>query len=292
MRPDIRPLIDEAEKFLAHKFANVAENVDKLKNIDMAVLESMLSRDDLKAGSEDEVFDMVVELARSRFPKEELREALTPLISRIVRFTYMSREKLNEALTCDDLDQEVIKNAVLEAHFFKEKPLYCRRALIANLKESIARLFVRRAYTLLPIKFVELEHPNTQCIVYLDIKLEEFANLSPGDHMRSESFHFLEQKFHIEVRKKNAFPGKFRVYLSITNGLVRKIKANVQFAVRTKRCGEFYPWKISHMSHVFDEDVETWRHFLCKGTAIIAHDNFYFINGTTLYLRVVVTNLS
>ncbi|KAK1312220.1 putative protein phosphatase 2C 1 [Acorus calamus] len=66
---DIRPLIDKAEKFLAHKFAHMSKNVDKLKNIDMVVLESMLSRDDLKAGSEDEVFDMVLELVRSRFQK-------------------------------------------------------------------------------------------------------------------------------------------------------------------------------------------------------------------------------
>ncbi|KAK1264948.1 BTB/POZ domain-containing protein POB1 [Acorus gramineus] len=295
MRPDIKPLIDKAEEILAHNFADVARQMDKLENIDMVLLESMLSRDDLRVSSEHEVFDMVLELARSRFPKEELREVLTSLVGRIVRLPYMTCAKLREVLVREDLDRDVVENVVLEALFFKDEPLYRKRALIAHHEESIDRRLVRRAYYMeRPIKFVEFERPNAQCIVYLDLTREECVKLSPGDCIRSESFHLLEQKFYISVENTNSkkLSHYFEVYLSLMDGLVSKIKMKVDIAVRRLPCGEFLTMK----KNIFHVNTNTLNCCLFRSKDIfdvscmryVAGDGPYFINGM-LHLRADLT---
>ncbi|KAJ6809020.1 BTB/POZ domain-containing protein POB1-like [Iris pallida] len=180
MASAVQPLTDAAKEFLANKYRDLSKSQDELTNLPLAGIEAILSSDILQVASEDAVYDFLLKWARAQYPKlEERREILGSRLGRLVRFPYMTCRKLRKVLTCNDLDNEISTKAVLEALFFKAETPHRQRAL-ASEESAVSRRFVERAYKYRPVKVVEFELPHPQCIVYLDLKREECANLFPS----------------------------------------------------------------------------------------------------------------
>ncbi|KAK6142748.1 hypothetical protein DH2020_023096 [Rehmannia glutinosa] len=98
-------------------------------------------------------------------------------------------------LTCNDFDHEFATKAVLDALFFKAEAPHRQRTHALEESTSTSRRFVERAYKYRPVKVVEFEHPRQQCVVYLDLKREECANLFPSGRVYSQAFHLGGQGF-------------------------------------------------------------------------------------------------
>ena len=154
---------------------------EEVMALPLAGVEAILSSDDLQVPSEDAVYDFVLKWARAQYSKlEERREVLGARLARFIRFPYMTCRKLKKVLTCNDFDHEIASKLVLEALFFKAEAPHRQRVLAAEESATLNRRFVERAYKYRPVKVVEFELPRQQCVVYLDLKREECANLFPS----------------------------------------------------------------------------------------------------------------
>ncbi|PKA56290.1 BTB/POZ domain-containing protein POB1 [Apostasia shenzhenica] len=291
MASAVQPLTDAAKDFLANKYRDITKFQDEVLNLPLAGIEAILSSDELQVASEDAVYDLVLKWARTQFPKlEERREILGLRFVRLIRFPFMTCRKLRKVLTCNDMDHEIASKAVLDALFFKAETPHRQRAL-ASEESNTNHRFMERAYKYRPVKVVEFELPHPQCIVYLDLKREECANLFPSGRVYSQAFHLGGQGFflsaHCNMDQQSSFHC-FGLFLGMQEKGSVSFTVDYEFAARTKPAGEFVNKYKGYYTFTGGKAVGYRNLFAIPWTSFMAEDSPYFINGI-LHLRAELT---
>lgn len=265
---------------------------EEVMALPLAGIEAILSGDDLQVASEDAVYDFVLKWARTQYPKlEERREILGARLSRLIRFPFMTCRKLKKVLTCNDFEHEVASKLVLEALFFKAEAPHRQRTLAAEDSVSMNRRFVERAYKYRPVKVVDFELPRQHCVVYLDLKREECANLFPAGRVYSQAFHLGGQGFflsaHCNMDQQSSFHC-FGLFLGMQEKGSVSFAVDYEFAARSKPTEEFVSKYKGNYKFTGGKAVGYRNLFAVPWTAFMAEDSLYFINGV-LHLRAELT---
>ncbi|PIN13280.1 hypothetical protein CDL12_14101 [Handroanthus impetiginosus] len=292
MADTVQPLMDAAKHFLAARFKDINKYQEEVLNLPLAGIEAVLFSNDLQVASEDAVYDFVLKWARIHYPKlEERREILSSRLLRFVRFPCMTCRKLKKILTCIDIDPELASKVVLDALFFKAEAPYRQRTLVAEEPNATFRRFVERAYKYRPVKVVEFELPRQQCIVYLDLKREECAQLHPSGRVYSQAFHLGGQGFflsgHCNMDQQSSFHC-FGLFLGMQEKGSVAFTVDYEFASRTKPSEDFVSKYKGNYTFTGGKAVGYRNLFGVPWTAFIADDSPYFINGI-LHLRAELT---
>ncbi|KAG0491276.1 hypothetical protein HPP92_004674 [Vanilla planifolia] len=291
MASAVQPLTDAAKNFLANKYRDISKFQDEVMNLPLAGIEAILGSDDLQVASEDAVYDLVLKWARAQYPKvEDRREILASHLWHLIRFPFMTCRKLRKVLSCNDLDHEIASKAVLDALFFKTETPHRQRAL-ASEDSSNNKRFVERAYKYRPVKVVDFELPHPQCIVYLDLKREECANLFPSGRVYSQAFHLGGQGFflsaHCNMDQQSSFHC-FGLFLGMQERNSICFTVDYDFAARAKPAGEFVNKYKGNYMFTGGKAVGYRNLFAIPWTSFMAEDSLYFINGI-LHLRAELT---
>ena len=265
---------------------------EEVMALPLAGVEAILSSDDLQVASEDAVYDFVLKWARTQYSKlEERREVLGARLARLIRFPYMTCRKLRKVLTCNDFDHEVASKLVLEALFFKADVPHRQRSQAAEESASLYRRFVERAYKYRPVKVVEFELPRQQCIVYLDLKREECANLFPSGRVYSQAFHLGGQGFflsaHCNMDQQSSFHC-FGLFLGMQEKGSVSFTVDYEFAARSRPTEDFVSKYKGNYTFTGGKAVGYRNLFAIPWTSFMAEDCLYFINGV-LHLRAELT---
>lgn len=258
----------------------------------LAGMEAILSSDELQVPSEDAVYDFVLKWARAQYPKlEERREVLGIRLSRFIRFPYLTPRKLRKILICNDFDHEVASKLVLEALFFKAEAPHRQRILASEEAATVNRHTVERAYKYRPVKVVEFELPRQQCVVFLDLKREECANLFPSGRVYSQAFHLGGQGFflsaHCNMDQQSSFHC-FGLFLGMQEKGSVTFAVDYEFAARSKPTEEFVSKYKGNYTFTGGKAVGYRNLFAIPWTSFMAEDSLYFINGV-LHLRAELT---
>ncbi|KAB2052392.1 hypothetical protein ERO13_A12G110300v2 [Gossypium hirsutum] len=288
----VQPLTDAAKQYLASRYKDMTKFQEEVMALPLAGIEAILSSDDLQIASEDAVYDFVLKWARTQYPKlEDRREVLGSRLARFIRFPYMTCRKLKKVLTCNDFDHEVSSKLVLEALFFKAEAPHRQRSLAAEESATLNRRFIERAYKYRPVKVVEFELPRQQCVVYLDLKREECANLFPSGRVYSQAFHLGGQGFflsaHCNMDQQSSFHC-FGLFLGMQEKGSVSFAVDYEFAARSKPTEEFVSKYKGNYTFTGGKAVGYRNLFAIPWTSFMAEDSLYFINGI-LHLRAELT---
>ncbi|THG20660.1 hypothetical protein TEA_002281 [Camellia sinensis var. sinensis] len=278
---DVQPLTDAAKQF--H---------DEVMSLPLAGIEAVLSSDDLQVASEDAVYDFVLKWSRAQYPKlEERREILGSRLGRYIRYPYMTPRKLKKVLTCNDFDHDLASKVVLEALFFKAEAPHRQRTLAAEESATINRRFIERAYKYRPVKVIEFELPRQQCVVYLDLKREECANLFPSGRVYSQAFHLGGQGFflsaHCNMDQQSSFHC-FGLFLGMQEKGSVTFAVDYEFAARSKPTEEYISKYKGNYTFTGGKAVGYRNLFAIQWTSFMAEDSLYFLKGI-LHLRAELT---
>ncbi|RZC22479.1 BTB/POZ domain-containing protein POB1 isoform B [Glycine soja] len=291
MADAVQPLTDAAKQYLASRYKDITKFQEEVMGLPLAGIEAILSSDELQVASEDAVYDFVLKWVRTQYPKlEERREVLGTRLARLIRFPYMTCRKLKKVLTCNDFDHDVASKLVLEALFFKAEAPHRQRILAAE-SASFNRLFVERAYKYRPVKVVEFELPRQQCVVYLDLKREECANLFPSGRVYSQAFHLGGQGFflsaHCNMDQQSSFHC-FGLFLGMQEKGSVSFAVDYEFAAKSRPTEEFVSKYKGNYVFTGGKAVGYRNLFAIPWTTFMAEDSLYFINGA-LHLRAELT---
>uniref|UniRef100_A0A803M4Y9 BTB domain-containing protein n=1 Tax=Chenopodium quinoa TaxID=63459 RepID=A0A803M4Y9_CHEQI len=292
MAEAVQPLTDAVKQYLADRYKDISKFQEEVMALPIAGIEAILCSDDLQVASEDAVYDFVLKWARAQFPKlEERREILATRLGRFIRFPYMTCRKLRKVLSCPDFDHEVSSKLVLEALFFKAEAPHRQRILAAEESASTNRRFLERAYKYRPVKVVEFELPGQQCVVYLDLKREECANLFPSGRVYSQAFHLGGQGFflsaHCNMDQQSSFHC-FGLFLGMQEKGSVTFAVAYEFAARSKPTEDFQSKYKGNYTFMGGKAVGYRNLFGIPWTSFMADDSLYFINGI-LHLRAELT---
>ncbi|XP_020272138.1 BTB/POZ domain-containing protein POB1-like [Asparagus officinalis] len=299
MASAVQPLTSAAREFLANKYRNLSKFQEEVMNLPLVGIEAILSSDNLQVASEDAVYDFVLKWARAHYPKaEERRKILRSHLGRLIRFQHMTCRKLKKVLTCTNLGDKISSKAdlALEALFFIEETPHCltleESVSTLTLEDSVStRRCTERAYKYRPVKVVEFEQPHPQCIVYLDLKREEFSNLSPGGRIYSQAFHLGGQGFflsaHCNLDQQSSFHC-LGLFLGMQETGSVLFTVDYEFAARTKPAGDFVSKYKGCYTFTGGKAVGYRNLFAIPWTSFIAEDSPYFIDGV-LHLRAELT---
>ncbi|KAK6142758.1 hypothetical protein DH2020_023106 [Rehmannia glutinosa] len=281
MAEAVQPLTDAAKQFLAARYKDIS-NWNR----------GNLVGDDLQVASEDAVYDFALKWTRTHYQKlEERRDILCTRLGRYIRFPYMTSRKLRKVLTCNDFDHEFATKAVLDALFFKAEAPHRQRTHALEESTSTSRRFVERAYKYRPVNVVEFEHPRQQCVVYLDLKREECANLFPSGRVYSQAFHLGGQGFflsaHCNMDQQSSFHC-FGLFLGMQEKGSVTFAVDYEFASRSKPLEEYISKYKGNYIFTGGKAVGYRNLFSIPWTSFMADDSLYFINGV-LHLRAELT---
>ncbi|KAK9280549.1 hypothetical protein L1049_014242 [Liquidambar formosana] len=292
MADAVQPLTDAAKQFLAARYKDITKFQEEVMGLPLAGIEAVLSSDDLQVASEDAVYDFVLKWSRAQYPKlEERREVLGSRLCRFIRFPYMTCRKLKKVLTCNDFDHDLASKVVLEALFFKAEAPHRQRILAGEESATTYRRFVERAYKYRPVKVVEFELPRQQCVVYLDLKREECANLFPSGRVYSQAFHLGGQGFflsaHCNMDQQSSFHC-FGLFLGMQEKGSVTFAVDYEFAARSQPTDEYISKYKGNYTFTGGKAVGYRNLFAIPWTSFMAEDSLYFINGI-LHLRAELT---
>ncbi|EXB52718.1 BTB/POZ domain-containing protein [Morus notabilis] len=292
MAEAVQSLTDAAKQYLAARYRDITKFQEEVMALPLAGIEAILASDDLQIASEDAVYDFVLKWSRAQYPKlEERREVLGSRLARYIRFPYMTCRKLKKVLTCNDFDHEIASKLVLEALFFKAEVPHRQRALASEDSATMNRHFVERAYKYRPVKVVEFELPRQQCVVYLDLKREECANLYPSGRVYSQAFHLGGQGFFLSAHCNMDQQGSFHCF-GLFLGMQEKgsvtFAVDYEFAARSKPAEEFVSKYKGNYTFTGGKAVGYRNLFQLLWTNFMAEESPYFINGV-LHLRAELT---
>ncbi|KAL3356120.1 hypothetical protein AABB24_017006 [Solanum stoloniferum] len=292
MADAVRPLTDAAKQFLAARYKDITKFQEEVMKLPLAGIEAILSSDDLQVASEDAVYDFVLKWTRAHYPLiEERREILSSRLGRCIRFPFMSCRKLRKVLACNDFEHEFASKLVLEALFFKAEAPHRQRTQAAEESASTSRRFVERAYKYRPVKVVEFELPRQQCIVYLDLKRDECANLFPSGRVYSQAFHLGGQGFflsaHCNMDQQSSFHC-FGLFLGMQEKGSVSFTVDYEFAARTTLAEEYVSKYKGNYTFTGGKAVGYRNLFAIPWTSFMAEDSLYFIKGV-LHLRAELT---
>ncbi|KAG0490608.1 hypothetical protein HPP92_007471 [Vanilla planifolia] len=291
MASAVQPLTDAAKEFLANKFRDIAKYQDEVMNLPLAGIEAILSSDHLQISSEDAVYDLMLKWARVQYPKlEERREILVSRLLPLIRLPFMTCRKLKKVLVCNDLDHDVSFKAVMDALFFKaDTPHNVRMPATYGFNSN--SWFIERGYRYRPVKVVDFELPHLQCVVYLDLKREECANLFPSGRVYSQAFFLGGQGFflsgHCNMDMQTGLHC-FGLFLGMQEKGSVSFTVDYEFAARTKPTDEFVSKYKGFYTFTGGKAVGYRNLFGIPWTSFLAEDSIYFLNGS-LHLRAELT---
>ncbi|KAK4415883.1 BTB/POZ domain-containing protein POB1 [Sesamum alatum] len=290
MADAVQPLTETARRFLASRYKDMSKYQDEVLDLPLAGVEAILSSDDLQVASEDAVYDFVLKWTRTHYQKlEERRDVLCTRLGRYIRFPYMTSRKLRKVLTCNDFNHDFAAKAVLDALFFKAESPHRQRVHAVEEEESAttSRRFVERAYKYRPVKVLEFEFPRHQCVVYLDLKREECANLFPSGRVYSQAFHLGGQGFflsaHCNMDQQSSFHC-FGLFLGMQEKGCAKFAVDYEFAARSKPTEDFISKYKGNYTFTGGKAVGYRNLFSIPWTSFMADESNYFINDI-LHLR-------
>ncbi|XP_022147170.1 BTB/POZ domain-containing protein POB1-like [Momordica charantia] len=292
MADAVQSLTDAAKQFLAGRYKDITKCQEEVIVFPLSGIEAILSSNELQMASEDAVYDFVLKWARLHYPLlEERQEVLGTRLARFIRFPYMSCRKLKKVLTCTDFDHEVASTLVIEALFFKADLPHRQRTMIAEKSASSSHSFVERMYKYRPVKVVEFELPRQQCVVYLDLKREECANLFPSGRVYSQAFHLGGQGFflsaHCNMDQQSSFHC-FGLFLGMQEKGSVTFTVDYEFSARSKPSEEFVSKYKGNYTFTGGKAVGYRNLFAIPWTSFMAEDSIHFINGV-LHLRAELT---
>ncbi|KAF5811519.1 putative chromatin remodeling & transcription regulator BTB-POZ family [Helianthus annuus] len=292
MAEAVQPLTDAAKQFLAVRYKDITKFLDEVLTLPLAGVEAILASDDLQVASEDAVYDFVLKWSRLQYPKiEERREILATRLAQFIRFPYMTCRKLRKVMACNDFDHDFAQKVVVEALFFKAEAPHRQRTLAADENPNPNRRFIERAYKYRPVKVVEFEQPRQQCVVYLDLKREECANLFPAGRVYSQAFHLGGQGFflsaHCNMDQQSSFHC-FGLFLGMQEKGSVTFAVDYEFAARSKPTEEYISKYKGNYTFTGGKAVGYRNLFAIPWTSFMAEDSLYFINGI-LHLRAELT---
>ncbi|KAM1068815.1 hypothetical protein ACFX2I_000740 [Malus domestica] len=292
MAEAVLALTDAAKQYLAVRYKDISKFFEEVMALPLAGIEAIISSDELQVASEDAVYDFVLKWCRTHYPKlEERRDILGARLARYIRFPYMTCRKLKKVLTCNDFDHEAASKLVLEALFFKAEAPHRQRILAAEESGTLNRRFVERAYKYRPVKVVEFDLPRQQCVVYLDLKREECANLFPSGRVYSQAFHLGGQGFflsaHCNMDQQSSFHC-FGLFLGMQEKGSVSFAVDYEFAARSKPTEEFISKYKGNYTFTGGKAVGYRNLFAIPWTSFMADDSPFFINGV-LHLRAELT---
>ncbi|KAL8208084.1 hypothetical protein R6Q57_007496 [Mikania cordata] len=292
MAEAVQPLTDAAKQFLAARYKDITKFQEEVLNLPLPGVEAILASDDLQVASEDAVYDFVLKWSRNHYPKiEERREILATRLAQFIRFPYMTCRKLRKVMACSDFDHDFAQKVVVEALFFKAEAPHRQRTLAADESPNSNRRFVERAYKYRPVKVVEFELPRQQCVVYLDLKREECANLFPSGRVYSQAFHLGGQGFflsaHCNMDQQSSFHC-FGLFLGMQEKGSVTFAVDYEFAARSKPTEEYISKYKGNYTFTGGKAVGYRNLFAIPWTSFLAEDSLYFINGI-LHLRAELT---
>ncbi|CAM8990460.1 unnamed protein product [Rhodiola kirilowii] len=280
MADAVQPLTEAAKQFLSSHYNDITKFGQEVLDLPLAGFEAVLSNDDLHVSSEDAVYDLVLKYVRTRYPSmEERRKVLGTRLSRLIRFPFMTCRKLRKVLTCTDFDPEPISKVVMDALFFKAETPHRQRSLAAA--DTANRHFAERAYKYRPVKIMEFEFPQPQCVVYLDLKREECANLFPIGRIYSQAFHLSGQGFflsaHCNMDQENAFHC-FGLFLGMQEKGSKTCSVDYKFSTRMKPKEDFEVRYTGTYTFTGGKAVGYRNLLSLPWVDFLAADSKYFIN--------------
>ncbi|XP_074264949.1 BTB/POZ domain-containing protein POB1-like [Silene latifolia] len=296
MAEAVKPLTDEAKKFLALRFKDMAKYHEEVMNLPLAGIEAVLCSDQLQVASEDAVYDFAVKWARTHYPDlEQRREVLGTRLCKLIRFPYMTCRKLKKVLTCNDIETDLASRLVMEALFFKAEPPYRQRALLADVANTSTNVnfcrYIERAYKYRPVKVVEFETPRQQCVVYLDLKKEECQNLHPSGRVYSQAFHLGGQGFflsaHCNMDQQSSFHC-FGLFLGMQEKGSVTFTVEYEFGARQKTSDDYMSRYRGNYTFMGGKAVGYRNLFGVPWTSFMADDSPFFVNDV-LHLRAELT---
>ncbi|KAI5423889.1 hypothetical protein KIW84_030201 [Lathyrus oleraceus] len=289
----VRPLIIAAKQYLATRYKNITKHQEELMGLPIAGVVALLSSDELQVASEDVVFDFVLKWARTQYPSlEERREIFRSKLIHFIRFPYMTCDKLRTVLTCNDVDHRVTSKLVFDALYFKNEVPHVQKILAAK-SASTGRRFVERSYKYRPVKVVEFELPHQHCVVYLNLKREECANLFPSSRICSQDFHLGGQRFFLSAHcnmNQRSFYHCFDLFLCMHEKDSSNITIGYKFDVRSRSSLEYINKHKGNFVFTGGRAVGYRNFFGIPWTSFMAEDSLFFINGI-LHLRVELSVL-
>ncbi|XP_057451187.1 BTB/POZ domain-containing protein At2g46260-like [Lotus japonicus] len=281
----VQPLIDVAKQYLVCRYKDITKSKKEAMALPLSGIEAILASDDLQVGSEDVVYDFVLKWARQHYNSlYERMEVLGTRLARLIRFPYMTCQKLEKVLTC--IDFRLASKLVREALFFKAE---AQQSLGADASLNCG--FVERAYKWRPVKVVEFELPREQCVVYMDLKRDEIATLFPFGRVKSQEFHLGGQMFFLfgECSRDNNNPSHhFAMGVGMRSKCLGSIVVDYEFAARSRPAKEeFLRQYKTHKT--FTGGTRAGRNlFGVPWSEFMAEDYPFFINGV-LHLKAVLT---
>ncbi|KAL1535945.1 BTB/POZ domain-containing protein-like protein isoform X2 [Salvia divinorum] len=288
----VQPLTDAAKHFLAARYKDVSKYQEEIMNLPLAGIEAVLCSDDLQVASEDAVYDLVLKWSRFHYQKlEERRDILCSQLGGYIRYPYMTGRKLKKLLTCNDFDCDFATKVVIDALFFKAEAPHRQRNHASEESTSTSRRFVERSYKYRPVKVIEFELPRQQCVVYLDLKRAECANLFPSGRVYSQAFHLGGQGFflsaHCNMDQQSSFHC-FGLFLGMQEKGSVSFAVDYEFAARSKPTEEYLSKYKGNYTFTGGKAVGYRNLFSIPWTNFIAEDSLHFINGI-LHLRAELT---
>ncbi|XP_047955766.1 BTB/POZ domain-containing protein At2g46260-like isoform X2 [Salvia hispanica] len=288
----VQPLTDAAKHFLAARYKDVSKYQEEIMNLPLAGIEAILCSDDLQVASEDAVYDLALKWSRFHYQKlEERRDILCSQLGGYIRYPYMTGRKLKKLLTCNDFDRDFATKVVIDALFFKAEAPHRQRNHASEESTSTSRRFVERSYKYRPVKVIEFELPRQQCVVYLDLKQAECANLFPSGRVYSQAFHLGGQGFflsaHCNMDQQSSFHC-FGLFLGMQEKGSVSFGVDYEFAARSKPTEEYLSKYKGNYTFTGGKAVGYRNLFSIPWTNFIAEDSLHFINGI-LHLRAELT---
>ncbi|XP_057746597.1 BTB/POZ domain-containing protein POB1-like [Arachis stenosperma] len=292
MADAVQPLTHAARQYLASIYKDILKFQEEVMSLPLVGIEAILSSDDLQITSEDALYDIVLKWARSQYPDpEERKHVLSTRLARLIRFPYMSCRKLKKVLCCNEMEREIATKLVFEALFFKAEAPHQQRILVESASASKgSNMLAERAYKYRPLRVLEFEAPRQQCMVYLDLKREECANLFPSGRVYSQAFHLGGQGFflsaHCNMDQESSFHC-FGLFLGMQEkGSISSV--DYEFAVRCRPTDEFVSKYKGNYTFTGGKAVGYRNLFAIPWTSFMADDCLYFINDV-LHLRAELT---
>lgn len=285
----VQPLTDAARTFLATRYKDITRFIDDVMGLPLAGVEAVLASDDLQVASEDAVYDFALRWSRHHYHKiEDRREVLGSRLVWLIRFPMMSSRKLRKVLTCFDFEHELASRLVLEALFFKAEPAHRQRQLA--LEETMHKRYCERAYKYRPVKVVDFD-TSCQCLVYLDLKIDECRALYPQGRVYSQAFHLGGQGFFLSAHCNLDQQGQckcFGLFLGMQEKGSVSFAVDYEFAARMKPTWEFTPKSKGSYLFTGGKAVGYRNLFGMQWQDFIADDSPYF-RDSVVHLRAELT---
>ncbi|XP_057453449.1 BTB/POZ domain-containing protein POB1-like isoform X2 [Lotus japonicus] len=272
-----QPLIDAAKHYLVDRYKDMYNKQVKEERLALPLsgIEAILASDDLVVESEEDVYTFTLNWARQKYKSlKERQEVLGTRLARLIRFPYMTCEKLKIVLTCNDFEHEGASKLVHEALSFKAEAPDRQQTLAAEESISLSRRFVERAYK----TTMDMCLTRAECVA-----------MFPSGHVHSKPSRLAGQMFFLSAQcdmDEHDFFHCCSLSLGMKTGYSRSIAVDFQFSVRLRPTVDYFIMcKSNHTFTPGTRSVSRIRNpFKVPWTSFIAEDSLFFINDV-LHLR-------